>query len=119
MKDENFLVRGIEHFNAGRFIEAFLQWEEVWLWEEDERRKDFYLALIKTAGALHHLLEQRPASAQRLYHSARSLLSKFAEGYENVNVTHLLEQLQQLLPFFEKPGTAVPVELLPQITFVS
>jgi uncharacterized protein len=46
-------LRGIEHFNAGRYFDAHEVWEEVWLLSSGET-KVFYQMLIQAAVGLHH-----------------------------------------------------------------
>ncbi|NCO36149.1 MAG: hypothetical protein AUJ92_13285 [Armatimonadetes bacterium CG2_30_59_28] len=115
MEQTDHLRQGIEHFNAGRFFESLIEWEEVWMWEEDEERKNFYLGLIKAAGALHHLLGRRYASARRLYPRSIAILSRFPDGYEHVGAPDLVEQLRGLKPVFDTPPATIPRSVLPVI----
>jgi hypothetical protein len=46
-------LRGIEHFNAGRYFDAHEVWEEIWLLSSGDT-KVFYQMLIQAAVGLHH-----------------------------------------------------------------
>ena len=66
---------GIEHFNAGRFLEAHDAWERIWR-SPDPDPADLFQGLIQVAVALHHHRDRgRPDVCRRVLARARRRLA--------------------------------------------
>ena len=59
-------LKGIEHFNAGRYFDAHEVWEEIWLGASGET-KLFYQMLIQAAVGMHHYERGNARGARGMY----------------------------------------------------
>lgn len=79
--DDSFfsvLAKGARIFNDGRFFEAHEAWEELWRFQEGERRL-FLQALIQTAAAFVKWKRGEPGGTARLLARADERLRRIRE----------------------------------------
>ncbi len=84
-------LEGLRLFNRGEFWECHEALEELWL-PLDGGAKDFYQALIQTAGAFHHVTQTgRLGAARRLFELALEKLAAYAdrERYGGLDIAQL------------------------------
>jgi predicted metal-dependent hydrolase len=82
-------------FNTGQYFEAHEVLEELWLTMRHEPGGDFHKGLIQLAGAFVHLQKSRPSPAAALFKLADGNLRKFGPFHEHLDVTRVLELIQQ------------------------
>jgi len=95
-----------ECFNRGWFYEAHDVLEELWLQDRRGPDGDFYKGLIQLAGAFVHLQKHtplrprlRPAGA--LFQLARANLAPYPARHQHVDVTRLLDLIEEWLARLE------------------
>lgn len=84
----------VEHFNAGRYYQAYEALQDLWL-ENTTRR--FYKGLMQLAGAYRHWEDGNLFGAASLFHSAAGILREFAPHHQGMEVEGLLPQLEECL----------------------
>jgi predicted metal-dependent hydrolase len=80
-------------FNAGRYYEAHVVLEELWLEVRGQPDADFYKGLIQVAGAFVHLQKQRPDPAARLLRLARGYLSQYPARHHALDTEGVVRQI--------------------------
>jgi predicted metal-dependent hydrolase len=89
---EQYLA-GLRLFNDEEFFESHEILEDLWSETQDERKK-FYQGLIQAAVALLHFGNGNLGGAKKVYLSCRKYLEPYQPGYEGVNVSQFLQDLQ-------------------------
>ncbi|HEX8683990.1 MAG TPA: hypothetical protein VF707_16845 [Ardenticatenaceae bacterium] len=101
----------IEHANAGRFRDALLSLEKVWL----EERSEFYAGLLQLMVALNQLhLGMRPGRSLRRAHER---IAPFAPSYKGLDVVYLLRFIEQCEALFSSDKAISPATI-PKLTLV-
>ncbi len=101
-----------ECFNRGLFYEAHDVLEELWLRHRNGPDAAFHKGLIQFAGAFVHLQKNRLRPAAALFLLARANLPKYPAVYEQLDVSAVLEMIENWLEhletgnFSENPLTA-------------
>ncbi|BCU82699.1 hypothetical protein JIR001_24820 [Polycladomyces abyssicola] len=97
------------HYYAEEYWEAHEVLEELW---QTQRHNDFYHGLIQVAAVMHQLKRGKIRGARKLARSAIGYLSTFAPEKDGVNVSRVLEWLQQCLSTLpEEPSVLDPQEV--------
>jgi pSer/pThr/pTyr-binding forkhead associated (FHA) protein len=106
-------LRGIEHFNAGRYFDAHEVWEEIWLRSSDDT-KVFYQMLIQAAVGLHHYERGNSRGARGMHNNVVEKLGRlpsvfmsldlveFSRNF-NVFLADLIESNNEAAPSIDKP----------------
>lgn len=106
-------LRGIEHFNAGRYFDAHEVWEEIWLLSSDDT-KVFYQMLIQAAVGLHHYERGNARGARGMHSNVVEKLSRlpsifmsldlveFSRSF-NVAIADLIERDNEAAPSPDNP----------------
>jgi len=89
-------LRGIEHFNMGRYFDAHEVWEEIWLRSTGDT-KVFYQMLIQAAVALHHYERGNSRGARGMYANVVDKLAKLPAALMSLD---LIEFSNQFKGFF-------------------
>lgn len=92
MPIQPLLLPGYEAYRRGDYVQALIAWEDPWKALTGEDR-ELCLALIRLAGALHHVREDRRDSASHLYESGREVLSGLPDSVLGVDVARLRHEL--------------------------
>lgn len=90
------LARGIELFNAGRYVAAHEEFERVWL-STHGPDSDFLKGLIQAAIALHHFQEGNLEGAAQLYSGHRRYLAAYLPAHDGIDVAAFLAEMQRTL----------------------
>ena len=100
----NLLLKAIEEFNRGEFIECHDSLETLWKAEQRPIRR-FYQGLLQIGVAFHHLREQRYQPVVMLLERGSGYLEPFAPTCMGVDVSELttgsarcLAEIQRLGP---------------------
>jgi predicted metal-dependent hydrolase len=88
-------------FNLGLFYEAHDVLEELWLPNRKGPDGAFYKGLIQLAGAFVHLQKNRLQPSSSLFKLAAANLQKFPSGHCHLNVTMVLELIEDWLKKLE------------------
>jgi predicted metal-dependent hydrolase len=91
-----------ELFNAQLFYESHDVLEELWLPIRREPGGDFYKGLIQLAGAFVHLQKNRLRPSAALFKLARTNLQKYPATHEQLDLTHILAEIEGWLSRLEK-----------------
>ncbi len=94
--DKDVYARGVELFNTGQYKNALLSWEIPWKKTYGQKER-FIRGLIQSAGALHHLQEDRMDSAVHLINSALDIFSHYPGNYEGLDMEKFSKHLNDLL----------------------
>ncbi len=87
---------GIDAYHRGEHYEAHEHWEELWDAEADDRRRDFFQALIQVASAAHKAVNNvAPRGSLRLLDAATSKLAPLDDVYLGIDVAALREGIEQ------------------------
>jgi uncharacterized protein len=79
-------LKGIEHFNAGRYFEAHEIWEEIWMRSSGDS-KLFYQMLIQAAVGFHHYFRGNVRGARGMYTGVTAKLPKLPTEFMGLDVT--------------------------------
>ena len=90
------LARAVELFNDGSYHDAHEVLEELWLATQGTD-SDFFKGLIQACIALHHLREDNPDGARKLYSGHRRLLAAYLPRHRGLDVEALLAEMQRVL----------------------
>lgn len=86
-----------ELFNRQKFYEAHDVLENLWLPGRHGANGNFYKGLIQLAGAFVHLQKNRLRPAAALFKLARTNLEKYSREHEHLNLTAVLELIENWL----------------------
>jgi uncharacterized protein len=82
------LIHGIDLFNRGCYFEAHEAWEEIWTFEQGQRRV-FLQALIHLAVSFHHHACNNPSGAQRQLRKGLKKLAAYLPQCEGIDTAAL------------------------------
>jgi predicted metal-dependent hydrolase len=88
-------------FNEQLYYEAHDVLEELWLGQRRQANDLFYKGLIQLAGAFVHLQKDRLGPAAALFRLAQKNLSQYPVLHEELNVSYVLDLIQQWLAALE------------------
>lgn len=88
-------------FNRQLFYEAHDVLEDLWLPDRHGPNGNFYKGLIQLAGAYVHLQKNRLRPAAALFKLARTNLEKYPRIHEQLDLTAVLELIQDWLQRLE------------------
>jgi uncharacterized protein len=86
-------LKGIEHFNAGRYFDAHEVWEEIWLLSAGDT-KVFYQMLIQAAVGLHHYERGNARGAQGMYTNVIDKLSRLPAAMMSLDLIDFSRQIK-------------------------
>ena len=86
-------LKGIEHFNKGRYFDAHEVWEEIWLRSTGDTRL-FYQMLIQAAVSLHHYERGNPRGAQGMYANVVDKLAKLPAALMSLDLIDFSNQFK-------------------------
>ena len=86
-------LKGIEHFNAGRYFDAHEVWEEIWLGASGET-KLFYQMLIQAAVALHHYERSNARGARGMHANVLEKLSRLPSFLMSIDLDDFSRQFR-------------------------
>ena len=113
---EEYLERGIDLFNEGRFFEAHEAWEILWLNAEEPHDKQFLQGLIMAAGAFIHYAKRECAGAAKLLERSRKALESGLNIHSEIRLSDFIQALDALRENFDRCLFDVPLDHLPKIS---
>ncbi len=108
------LLRGVEEFNAGAWLDCHETLEDIWISEPGVMR-DLYQGILQVAVALHHLREGNYKGAVILLGSGARLLGHVTPTCLGVDVTGLIQDTDRILEALEALGPERMPELDPEL----
>ena len=106
---EEALMRGIEHFNAGRYFQAHEAWEEGWHPSLGPER-DFWQGLTQLAVGLTHRQRGNAHGAATLLRRGARRLRPYGDEHMGVAVAPLVAFAEDAADRIEKDGVAASVD---------
>jgi hypothetical protein len=98
---------GVRLFNQAEFFEAHEVLEEVWR-ASPEPEKKFLQGLIQVAVGLHHYGTGNPVGARSLLERATKNLARYPDDFGGIQLTQLLNCLQEWLQALASSQPAPP-----------
>src|SRR5512144_1034326 len=98
---EEYLERGIDLFNEGKFFEAHEAWEILWLNAEEPQDRQFLQGLIMAAGAFIHYAKRECAGAATLLERSRKALESGLNIHPEIRLADFLQALGALRETFK------------------
>lgn len=107
-------LRGIEHFNAGRYFDAHEVWEEIWLRSSGDT-KLFYQMLIQAAVGLHHYERANARGARGMHANVMEKLDRLPSFLMSLDLGDFARQFKEFFAdLIEKNDEAVPPSSKPR-----
>ncbi|MEK6284897.1 MAG: DUF309 domain-containing protein [Acidobacteriota bacterium] len=101
-------LRGIEHFNAGRYFDAHEVWEEIWLHSSGDT-KVFYQMLIQAAVGLHHYERGNARGARGMHSNVVEKLSRLPSVFMSLDLVEFSRSFNaSLADLIERDNEAAP-----------
>lgn len=100
-EQQKSLDRGIDLFNERRFVEAREEWEQKWRLMAEGEDKAFFQGLIYAAAAILSYTRRECTGAKELLSRSLSSLMACMDGYPDVSIGRLIDELTQLQGPFE------------------
>lgn len=101
-------LRGIEHFNAGRYFDAHEVWEEIWLHSSGDT-KVFYQMLIQAAVGLHHYERGNARGARGMHDNVVEKLSRLPSVFMSLDLVDFSRRFKaSLAELMERNDEAAP-----------
>jgi len=103
-------VRGIEHFNAGRYFQAHEAWEEGWH-PAPEPERDFWQGITQVAVGLTHRQRGNAHGAATLLRRGSKRLKGYGDRHMGLAVGMLAEFASDVADRVEREGTDAPIDV--------
>jgi predicted metal-dependent hydrolase len=110
------LEKGISLFKGGKYFDAHVAWEDVWLSEQDTDEKRFLQGLIMAAGSFLHYVRQECAGASALLARSIPMIRTGVNAHPNLRLSEFVQALDGLKSEFGSCSYSVPAESLPKIS---
>jgi hypothetical protein len=114
-------LRGIEHFNSGRYFDAHEVWEEIWLLSSGDT-KVFYQMLIQAAVGLHHYERGNSRGARGMHSNVVEKLGRLPSVFLSLDLVEFSQNFNEFLVDLVKDnneGAPSPDKPRPQIRLLS
>lgn len=106
--------QGVEQFNQQEFYACHDTLEALWM-EASEPDKRFYQGILQIAVGCYHLTNQNWRGAAILLGEGISRLLKYQPTYENIDVTELVRQSNDLLIALQQAGEQKIASIIQQL----
>lgn len=111
-------LQGVEQFNQRQFYACHDTLEALWS-ESAEPHKSFYQGILQVAVGCYHLENHNWRGAVILLGEGVRRLSEYQPDYEGVDVTHLVQESQQLLFYLQQTEPERVGEVAKQLLEIS
>ena len=107
---EEALMRGIDHFNAGRYFQAHETWEEGWH-PAPEPERDFWQGITQLAVGLVHRGRGNAHGSATLLRRGAQRLQGYGEEHMGLRVGELSRWAFETADRIERRGVDTPIEI--------